>query len=454
MNNNFDLIIIGAGSGGLAAAKRAASYGAKVAIVEGYKIGGTCVVRGCVPKKLMVYAANSRKQIMNSEGYGLEINNISFNSKTLLDNIKNEVNRLSQLHHNSLKKLNVKIFKGWGRFINQNYVEIISSETKETLEKIHGEKILIAVGGKPSNLNLIGSELAWTSNEIFQLEDFPKSLLIIGGGYIACEFACIFNNLGINVTQLIRSNNLLNGFDIDLSLSLRESMIDEGINLIFNEQLSSLKKKNNIYECIYKSGLKSKIDSVLIATGREPNLDYLNLESIGIEKQGNFIKVNDINQTSKNNIFAIGDSIDRPNLTPVAIEQGRVFSDNYFGGLKRDINYKNIPKAVFTNPEISSVGLSEEESKNLFGENNIKVFKCKFTPMSNTFKEKKSKCMLKLVVNKLNDKVLGCHMFGESASEIIQIAAIALNLGVTKKEFDTTMALHPTVSEEFVTMYS
>ena len=453
MINKFDLIVIGAGSGGLAAAKRAATYGAKVAIIEGDQIGGTCVIRGCVPKKLMVYAANERSNMINSEGNGINLKNLSFDSSVLLKNIKKEVARLSELHYGSLNKLGIKVFRGWGKFKDTNLVEIICPKTNKVLDTLSSTKTLIAVGGKPKSLDIEGAQFAWSSNEIFGLDKFPKSLLIVGGGYIACEFACIFNNLGTQVTQLVRSNKLLNSFDYDLSLSLKESMISSGINLIFNDELVSISKNNEKFSVVFKSGFKKKEENVLIASGREPNLTNLNLHSLDIKMRGGFIKVNERNQTSQSSIFAIGDVIDKPNLTPVAIEQGRVFSDNYFGKQKRSISYKFIPKAVFTNPEISSVGLSEEEAKNIFSNKNIKVFKCKFTPMSNTFKKNKSKCMLKLVVNKLDDKVLGCHMFGESASEIIQMVSISLNKGVTKKEFDETMALHPTISEEFVTMY-
>jgi len=451
--NKFDLIVIGAGSGGLAAAKRAASYGANVAIIEGDQIGGTCVIRGCVPKKLMVYAANERSNMINSEGNGLYFKNLFFDSSVLLKNIKKEVARLSELHNRSLNKLGIKVFRGWGKFKDTNQIEIICPKTNKVLDTLFSAKTLIAVGGKPKSLDFEGSQFAWSSNEIFDLDNFPKTLLIVGGGYIACEFACIFNNLGTQVTQLIRSNKLLNGFDSDLSLSIKESMISSGINLIFNDELVSMSKNNENFSLIFKSGFKKKEEHVLVASGRAPNLANLNLHSLDIKMRGGFIKVNERNQTSQSNIFAIGDVIDKPNLTPVAIEQGRVFSDNYFGQKERSINYKFIPKAVFTNPEISSVGLSEEEAINIFSNENIKVFRCKFTPMSNTFKKNKSKCMLKLVVNKIDDKVLGCHMFGESASEIIQMASISLNKGVTKKEFDETMALHPTISEEFVTMY-
>ena len=453
MNKKFDLIVIGAGSGGLAAAKRAAKYGAKVCIIEGDKIGGTCVIRGCVPKKLMVYAANSRKNILNSNGYGLTHEQLSFNSKYLLKSIRNEVDRLSELHLNALEKLNISIFKGWGRFKNKNEIDVITSDKKNILKTINAEKFLISVGGKPIKLNIPGSEFSWSSNDIFELEKLPKSILIIGGGYIACEFACIFNNLGIHVTQLLRSNNLLNGFDLDLSSSLKETMKSSGVRLIFNDELIKIQKKEEFFDFILNSGQKFNAESFLYAIGREPNLDSLNIQELKLKMNGKFIEVNEFNQTNQSNIFAIGDVVDRPNLTPVAIEQGRVFADNFYGNLKRSINFEYIPKAVFSNPEIATVGLTEKEANNLYGSENIKIFKCKFKPMSDTFKNINSKCLLKLVVNKSNDNVIGCHMFGESSAEIIQMASIALSMGVTKKQFDSTMALHPTISEEYVTMY-
>jgi len=449
----FDLIVVGAGSGGLAAAKRAASYGAKVAIVESNKIGGTCVIRGCVPKKLMVYAAKSKKNIISSEGYGLRTESINFESNILLKNIRKEVSRLSNLHRNSLKKLKITIFEGLGRFKSQNEIEIICPSTKKILDKISSKKILISVGGKPKKLNIPGIELAWTSDDVFELDRFPESLLIVGGGYIACEFASIFSNLGTEVTQLIRGLRLLNGFDEDLSSCLEESPTFAGINLISKNKLKSIKRVNGDLESTLESGDKILTNNILIATGREPNLLPLNLDDLNLRMDGPYLEVDELNQTSNAYIFAVGDVINRPNLTPVAIEQGRVFSDNFFNDQKRKVNYENIPKAVFTIPEISTVGLSEERAKEIYSEENIKIFKCKFTPMSNTFKKNKSKCMLKIVVNRMTDKVLGCHMFGETSSEIIQMVSISLNAGITKKEFDITMALHPTISEEFVTMY-
>ncbi len=453
MEFEFDLVVVGAGSGGLAAAKRAASYGAKVAIIEVNKIGGTCVIRGCVPKKLMVYAANNRKNMNSSEGYGLIAKEIAFNSNVLMNNVREEVSRLSALHANSLKKLNIKVFEGLGRFLNQNTLEVVCPKTKNILRKVSAKKVLISVGGKPKKLNIPGTELAWSSDDIFELKYFPKKLLIIGGGYIACEFASIFKNLGTEVTQLIRGKKLLNGFDEDLSDCLEKSMTSIGIDLKFKNQLKSIKKLNGDLESTLESGGKFLTNNILIATGREPALKRLNLDKVDLKMDGVYLQVNELNQTSNSNIFAIGDIIKKPNLTPVAIEQGRVFADNYFAERQRKVNYKNIPKAVFTIPEISTVGLSEEEAKEIHSKENIKIFKCSFTPMSNTFKKNKSKCMMKLVVNKKNDKILGCHMFGETASEIIQMVSVSLNVGITKKDFDTTMALHPTISEEFVTMY-
>jgi len=449
----FDLIVVGAGSGGLAAAKRAASYGAKVAIIEVNQVGGTCVIRGCVPKKLMVYAAKSKKNMTSSEGYGLKSEGISFESNILLKNVREEVSRLSNLHKNSLDKLNVRVFEGLGRFLSQNQLEIICPKTKKILNKISSKKILISVGGKPKKLNIPGIDLAWTSDDIFELDSFPESILIVGGGYIACEFASIFRNLGTEVTQLIRGQHLLNGFDEDLSSCLEESPTFTEINIIPNTQLNSIKKVNGNLESTLDSGDKLLTNNILIATGREPNLLPLNLDFLNLKMDGQYLDVDELNQTSNANIFAVGDIINKPNLTPVAIEQGRVFSDNFFNDQKRKVNYEYIPKAVFTIPEISTVGLSEKRAKEIYSEKNIKIFKCKFTPMSNTFKKNKSKCMLKIVVHKLTDKVLGCHMFGETSSEIIQMVSISLNAGITKKDFDITMALHPTISEEFVTMY-
>ena len=453
MEFQFDLIVVGAGSGGLAAAKRAASYGAKVAIIEVNKIGGTCVIRGCVPKKLMVYAAKSKKNMTSSEGFGLKSKGISFESNVLLKNVRKEVSRLSDLHKNSLNSLNVTVFEGLGRFITQNQLEIICPKTNKIINKISSKKILISVGGKPKKLNIPGIDLAWTSDDIFELDKFPESILIVGGGYIACEFASIFRNLGTKVTQLIRGQHLLNGFDEDLSSCLEESPTFTGINIISKTQLKSIERVNGNLKATLDSGDKILTNNILIATGREPNLLPLNLGFLNLKMDGSYLDVDELNQTSNANIFAVGDIINRPNLTPVAIEQGRVFSDNFFNDQRRKVNYENIPKAVFTIPEISTVGLTEKIAKELYSEKNIKIFKCKFTPMSNTFKEKKSKCMLKIVVNNLTDKVLGCHMFGETSSEIIQMVSIALNAGITKKDFDITMALHPTISEEFVTMY-
>ncbi len=454
MEFQFDLIVVGAGSGGLAAAKRAASYGAKVAIIEVNQVGGTCVIRGCVPKKLMVYAAKSKKNMTSSEGYGLKSEGISFESNILLKNVREEVTRLSNLHKTSLDKFNVRVFEGLGRFISQNELEIICPKTKKIINKISSKKILISVGGKPKKLNIPGIDLAWTSDDIFELDSFPESILIVGGGYIACEFASIFRNLGTEVIQLIRGQRLLNSFDEDLSSCLEESTTFAGINLISKNQLKSIERVNGNLESTLDSGNKILTNNILIATGREPNLLPLNLGFLNLKMDGQYLDVDELNQTSNANIFAIGDIINKPNLTPVAIEQGRVFADNFFNDQKRKVNYENIPKAVFTIPEISTVGLSEKRAKEIYSENNIKIFKCKFTPMSNTFKENKSKCMLKIVVNQLTDKVLGCHMFGETSSEIIQMVSISLNAGITKKDFDITMALHPTISEEFVTMYS
>ena len=316
MEFEFDLIVIGAGSGGLAAAKRAANYGAKVAIIEVNKIGGTCVIRGCVPKKLMVYAANNRRNMISSEGYGLISKEITFNSNILLNKVREEVSRLSNLHSSSLKKLNVTVFEGLGRFLSQNTIEVVCPKTKNILNKLSSKKILISVGGKPKKLDIPGIDLAWSSDDIFELNEFPKKLLIIGGGYIACEFASIFKNLGTEVTQLIRGKKLLNGFDEDLSECLEKSMTSLGIDLQFQNQLKSIRKINGDLESTLESGSKLISNNILVATGREPALKGLCLDTLNLKMDGIYLKVNELNQTSNSNIFAIGDIIKKPNLTP------------------------------------------------------------------------------------------------------------------------------------------
>jgi glutathione reductase (NADPH) len=452
LKRSFDLIVLGAGSGGLAAAKKAAAYGASVAIVEGDLVGGTCVIRGCVPKKLLVSGASLLESISCASSYGFDFENLTIKTEVLLENVRNEVKRLNELHENFLNKANVELFKGWGEFKNSNSVVIKNRKNGDILDELYGEKILIAVGGRPKRPTIEGACLGWTSDDMFLLKSFPKTITIVGAGYIACEFACILQGLGAEVTQLVRGERLLRGFDHELSFALSEAMTSKGINLRFGENVSSitgtpgsLKIKTSTYKKFNSNGL-------LFATGREPFIEGLKLENSGVEIIDNKIKVDNESKTNISNIFAIGDVTNRFNLTPVAIDEGRSFADRNYGESNRKVNYNLVPYAVFSQPEIASIGLTEEKAIELIGKDNIKVYRSIFRPLSKSIPKTGSKCILKLIVNNTNNTVLGCHMLGDNASEIIQMASISLMLGAKKSDFDNTMALHPTIAEEFVTM--
>ncbi len=452
MKRSFDLIVIGAGSGGLAAAKKAASYGASVAIIEGDLVGGTCVIRGCVPKKLLVCGSSLSESLLSAPSYGFDFDNLQIKSERLLANVRQEVKRLNELHEAFLSKANVQLFKGWGEFRNSNCIAIKNRKNGETLNELYGERILLAVGGRPKRPSIEGASLGWTSDDMFILKSLPNKIIIVGAGYIACEFACILQGLGVEVTQIVRGERILRGFDLELSSSLTEAMLNKGINIIFGENLSSIKGTPGSLIIKTNTGKELESNGLLFATGREPFLEGLQLEKVGIEIFENKIKVDSENKTNISNIFAIGDVTDRINLTPVAIDEGRKFADRNYGKSDRKVNYDFVPYAVFSQPEIASVGITEEKAIQSVGKDNIKVYRSIFRPLSKSLPKTGSKCILKLIVNKNNNKVLGCHMIGDNASEIIQMASISLMLGAKKSDFDNTMALHPTIAEEFVTM--
>ncbi len=452
MKTTFDLIVLGAGSGGLAAAKRAASYGARVAIVEGDRVGGTCVIRGCVPKKLLVYGSLYKEQLETATNFGVNVRNSSMDVAVLLSNVRDEVDRLNLVHIDLLSKANVELVRGWGRFINSNCVRVYKEEPDSTYRDLYASKILIAVGGNPQRPSILGAELGWVSDDMFLQKDFPPHIVVVGGGYIACEFSSILNGLGVNVTQLVRSTYLLRGFDREISGALLEEMQNKGIKIYFEQDLLSIQGSLGDLEINTKNGEKYFCGGLLFATGRLPLTSGLNLDTVGINLSNKKIPVNNFQETATSNIFAVGDVTNRVNLTPVAIEEGRVFADRVFGGIDRRINYNLIASAVFSNPELASVGLTEEQAIELYGSKNLKIYRTRFRPMSKALSKSGSKCLLKLIINNNNNKVLGCHMLGENAAEIIQMAAIPVGMGATKFDFDKTMALHPTVAEEFVTM--
>jgi glutathione reductase (NADPH) len=457
MTFDYDLFVIGAGSGGLAASKRAASYGAKVAIAEYDLVGGTCVIRGCVPKKLMVYGSHFPALFSEASGYGWKVGNAEFDWEYFITSIDKEVRRLSQLHINFLEKAGVELISGRATLLDSHTIQVDG-------RKVTADKILIAVGGRPVKPDIAGMEYGITSNEIFHLKKQPKHIVIIGAGYIGTEFACIMRGLGSEVTQITRGEKILNGFDEDVRTEIEEGMTNHGIRLI----------KNNIIKTVERvpEGLKLTLsaddqepviaDVFLVATGRTPNVDGLGLENAGVDVAAtsmegpgynttNAIAVNEFSQTSQPNIYAVGDVTDRINLTPVAIGEGRAFADSEFGNNRREFSHKTVPTAVFSSPEAATVGWTEAEAREKLGDA-VTIYRTRFRPMYHSLTGKQEKTMMKLVVDSNTDKILGAHMVGESAAEIIQGVAIALKMGATKKDFDATVGIHPSSAEEFVTM--
>ncbi|MEH2072390.1 MAG: glutathione-disulfide reductase [Nostoc sp.] len=457
MTFDYDLFVIGAGSGGLAASKRAASYGAKVAIAEYDLVGGTCVIRGCIPKKLMVYGSHFPALFADASGYGWKVGNTELDWEHFITSIDQEVRRLSQLHISLLEKAGVELIHGRAALVDPHTVELDG-------RKITADKILIAVGGRPVKPDLPGMEYGITSNEIFHLKQQPKHIVILGAGYIGTEFACIMRGLGCEVTQISRGNNILKGFDEDIPKEIEEGMTNHGIRLIKNNVVKVIERVPQGFKLTLSGENQESViaDVFLVATGRAPNVDGLSLENAGVnivpssvERPGYYttgaIAVNEYSQTSQPNIFAVGDVTDRINLTPVAIGEGRAFADSEFGNSRRAFNYQNVPTAVFSTPEASTVGWTEAEAREKFGDA-VKIFRSRFRSMYHSLTGKTEKTMMKLVVDSKSDKVLGAHMVGEHAGEIIQGVAIAVNMGATKKDFDATVGIHPSVAEEFVTM--
>ena len=448
----FDLIVLGAGSGGLAAAKRAALHGARVAIVEGDRVGGTCVIRGCVPKKLLVYGSAYRHLLADAPSYGWKIKAVQPDSATLLANVRAEVDRLNTLHIGLLEKAGVELLRGWGRFSGSTSLVVTAADGSE--QELHAKRILIAVGGRPHRPEIPGAELTWLSDDLFELERFPERVVVVGAGFIACEFAGILNGLGVQVTQLVRGDHLLRGFDREASEAVRAGMEAEGVEIRFAHSPAAITGQCAPGELSVttQSGESIACGGVLLATGRRPFLHGLNLEAAGVAVEGYRIPVDGDQCTNVAGIYAVGDVTDRINLTPVAVDEGRAFADTVYGHRPRQVDHSLVASAVFAQPELASVGLTEEQAIERFGIDGIKLHRARFRPMSQALPARGPKVLLKLIVEIASNKVLGCHMVGEHAAEIIQMAAIAIGMGATKADFDRTMALHPSVAEEFVTM--
>ncbi len=457
-HDRFDLVVIGAGSGGLAAAKRAASHGAKVAVVEGHRVGGTCVIRGCVPKKLLVYGSAYQHLLADAASYGWSVGPTHCDPSQLLAAVRAEVDRLNGLHIGFLERAGVELVTGWGRFLDGHHLEVggpvgsPDGSPDGSRRLLRGERLLIATGGRPHRPSIPGAELGWVSDDMFQLEGLPQRVLIVGGGFIACEFACILRGLGVEVDQFVRGDHLLRGFDRELSAAVQEGMEADGITIHFAQTLTAITGKAGELMATTCQGRQEPCGGVLLATGRHPFLSGLNLAAAGVGVEGGRIPVDAAQRTNVPHIFAVGDVTDRINLTPVAVDEGRAFADSVYGGLARQVDHDLVASAVFSQPELATVGLSEEEALARFGSDGIRLYRARFRSMAQALPQRGPRCLLKLVVEVASGRVLGCHMVGDHAAEIIQMAAIAIGMGATKADFDRTMALHPTVAEEFVTM--
>ena len=443
---NYDLIVIGAGSGGVRAARIAAGYGANVLIAEDYRIGGTCVIRGCVPKKLYVLASRFRDEFDDAPSFGWDIGETSFNWQKLVTAKEKEITRLSGLYSQTLANAGVKVIKAQARLEGAHEVSF-SNETRA-----RAKHILIATGSGPhAGLNIPGLEFALSSNEIFDLPQFPKRLLIIGAGYIAVEFASVFVRLGAEVTLSYRGDLPLRGFDDDLRQRLQASLQQAGVALHSGALPTTITKTDTGYRVMMSNGETLTVDAILLATGRRPATQNLGLEKAGVHTQENgAIIVNQNAQTNIQSVYAVGDVTDRINLTPVAIREGHAFADRVFGGKKNSVNYDCVASAVFTTPEIGTIGVTETQAREKFSQ--IDVFETSFRPMRATLSDRIEKVYMKLIVETTTQKVIGAHIFGSEAAEMVQLVAIALQMGATKQDFDATMAVHPTMAEELVTM--
>jgi glutathione reductase (NADPH) len=441
---DYDLFVIGAGSGGVRAARIAAGFGARVAVAEDRYMGGTCVNVGCVPKKLYVYASEFSHAFEDARGFGWDSQTPDFNWATLRDNKKDEISRLNNIYRNMLDGVQVDTINGRARIVDAHTVEVND-------QRYSTEKILIATGGWPFIPNFPGSDLALDSNQIFDLENFPKRLAIIGGGYIAVEFAGIFNGLGSQVTQLYRGPLFMRGFDEDIRAHAAMEIKKSGVDLRFEARVKSISKTADGLLLEMDDGTSLTADAVLYATGRKPHLDGLGLENVEVDlTEDGTIAVDDHFRTSEPSIFALGDVIGGMELTPVALAEGMAFARREFNKMDPEVEYDFIPTAVFCQPNIGTVGFTEAEARAKFGQ--ISLFKSTFKPMKHTISGRDEKTFMKLIVDKASDRVVGVHMMGPDAGEIIQGIAIALKAGATKAMFDNTIGIHPTAAEEFVTM--
>ncbi len=441
---NYDLFVIGAGSGGVRSARVAAQTGAKVAIAEEDRYGGTCVIRGCVPKKLMVFASAYANTIADAKAYGWDTSVGEFNWPQFKIKLHAELDRLELVYQSILEKNKVTTYHQRATLVDAHTVAFTDGT------QVTAKHILLAMGGRPTKLKIKGSELAITSNELFHLDELPKSMLIIGGGYIASEFACVLNGMGVAVTQYYRGNQILRGFDNETRQHVATEIQANGVDLQLSMNAESLEIAGNQIKVRATDGQDYTFDQIMFATGRQPNTDNMGLEGVGIGLgKAKQVVVDDYSQTTVPSVYAVGDVTNRANLTPVAIREGVAFVNTVFNDTPTKPDHELIPTAVFTQPEIGSVGLSEEDASIL---KPIDIYSTSFKPMQSAFAGRDDKVLMKLVVCQKTDRVLGCHIVAPGAGEMIQLASIAIKMGATKADFNRTMAVHPTMSEEIVTM--
>jgi glutathione reductase (NADPH) len=444
---DVDLFVIGGGSGGVRAARIAAGYGARVVVAEEYRMGGTCVIRGCVPKKLFVIGSHVRQEIADAAGFGWHIPEATFDWKTLIANKDKEITRLEAAYTANVEKSGAQIVKTRAVLEDAHTVRLLTGET------LRANTILIATGGAPNHgAEIPGIEHVISSNEAFHLEELPRRIVIQGGGYIALEFACIFANFGSDVTVVYRGDNILRGFDEDVRKHVRTEMEKEGITILTGCTVTKVDKHGNDYTTHLSNGSSIASDQVMFAIGRHPNVANLGLEKAGvaINPENGGIAVDHFSRTSVPNIYAIGDVTHRLNLTPVAIREGHAFADTVFGNKPVRVDHADVPTAVFSQPEVGTVGLTETQARELF--DRVDIYKTTFRPIKATMSGRDTRVLMKLVVDGVTDRVLGCHIVGDCAAEVTQAVAIAVKMKATKADFDATLALHPSAAEELVTM--
>jgi glutathione reductase (NADPH) len=445
-DHDVDLFVIGAGSGGVRAARVAASHGARVMAAEEYRVGGTCVIRGCVPKKLLVYASRFSQEFEDAGGYGWTVPDPTFHWSALIANKDREIARLEAAYAATLERYNVALVKSRAVLEDAHTVRLATGAS------VRAKTILISTGAWPHmGPSIPGLEHAISSNEAFHLPELPRRILVQGGGYIAVEFACIFAGLGSEVTLVYRGENILRGFDDDVREHLRNEMRNRGITVTCGHTVTEIQKAGEEFVTRLSDNSTTKSDKVMFAIGRHPNVSGFGLERLGIKISSHGgIEVDEFSRTSVSNIYAVGDVTNRVNLTPVAIREGHAFADTVFGGKPTPVDHTNVPTAVFSEPEIGVIGLTETQARERLAK--FDVYKTTFRPMKATLSGRDTRTFMKLLVDGTTDRVVGCHIVGPDAGELIQVVGIAVKMGATKADFDATMAVHPTAAEELVTM--